>query len=50
MKRISPLERIGLRVYAMPRVDKKFLKIRKSFDQVNQMVKEIPGGKTGKKQ
>lgn len=45
MKRTGFLNRVGRKVYDMPRVDKKVLDMKKSFDQVNELVKDIPGGK-----
>lgn len=45
MGRIGFLEKIGLKVYEFHSVDKRFLNMRKSFDQVNKMVKDLPGGK-----
>ena len=42
LKRIRFPERLGLRIYCIPKADQQFLKIRRSFDQVNQLVKDLP--------
>lgn len=49
MKRIGFLERMSLRIYTVPGANKKFLNMRKSFDQVNKMVQGFHGEKTKKK-
>lgn len=38
-------QRLGQKVYDMPGLDHKFLNMKKSFDQVNRILKDFPKGK-----
>ena len=48
--RVGIKERMGLKVYDIPGLDKRFLEMKKSFDHVNKMVNGMPGQRQKNKQ